>query len=60
MSNVTALCSVYDGQRCVGFVLERGRRGYESFTADEQSLGLFETRDAAINKITNGARNAEE
>jgi hypothetical protein len=40
--------SVYDGRQCVGFVLARGRRGYEAFTAGERSLGVFETKDAAI------------
>ena len=45
------MLSVYDGRRCVGFVVARGRRGYEAFTAGECSLGVFETRDGAINKI---------
>jgi hypothetical protein len=46
------LLSVYDGQTCVGFVLDRGRAGYEAFGADaEQSLGVFETREAAIESV---------
>jgi hypothetical protein len=40
----------------LGFVLARGRRGYEAFDAGERSLGVFATRDAAINKLKgNGA-----
>jgi hypothetical protein len=44
------MLSVYDGRECVGFVLARGRRGFEAFTAAETSLGLFETRDAAVDE----------
>jgi hypothetical protein len=56
MTTTTPLLSISDGQVCVGFVLARGRRGYEAFDAGERSLGVFETRDAAINKLKdNGA-----
>jgi hypothetical protein len=51
MSSVIPMLSVYDGQRLIGFVLARGRRGYEAFNAGEHSLGVFETQDGAINKI---------
>ena len=46
-----AMASVYDGRSCVGFVLARGRSGFEAFDAAEHSLGMFETRHGAINKI---------
>jgi hypothetical protein len=46
----TDMLSVYDGQVCVGWVIRRGPRGYESFDAREQSLGLFASRDAAIDR----------
>jgi hypothetical protein len=42
------MISIYDGRQCVGFVVERGRSGFEAFTAGERSLGMFKTRDAAI------------
>jgi hypothetical protein len=42
-----AMVSVYDGRACIGFVLERGHAGFEAFTADERSVGLFPTRRAA-------------
>jgi len=45
MSSITT--SVYDGRQCIGFVLARRSR-YEAFTAGERSLGVFETKDAAI------------
>ena len=53
--STTPLVSIYDGQVCIGFVIERGLRGYESFDAAEKSLGTFASKDAAINKlISNG------
>lgn len=43
-----ALVSVYEGRTCIGFVLSRGKVGFESFSAHEQSLGIFSTQtDAA-------------
>jgi hypothetical protein len=52
------MLSIYDGRQCVGFVLARGRAGYEAFNTDEKSLGTFASRDAAISKLTanGGAR----
>jgi hypothetical protein len=44
----TPMLSIYDGQICIGWVLERGRSGFEAFTAGERSLGVFETKDADI------------
>jgi hypothetical protein len=39
---------VYDGRQCCGFILARGKAGFEAFTRDEQSLGTFKTqREAA-------------
>jgi hypothetical protein len=40
----TPMLSIYDGRQCVGFVLARGRRGYDG----ERSLGVFESKDAAV------------
>jgi hypothetical protein len=40
----TPMVSVYDdGRDCLGFILARGRVGFEAFDRDERSLGLFET-----------------
>jgi hypothetical protein len=40
--------SVCDGQRCVGFILARGKDAFEAFDRDEKPLGVFaSTRDAA-------------
>jgi hypothetical protein len=52
----TPITSIYDGRSCIGFVLARGRVGFEAFNAGDRSLGVFATRDAAINKLKdNGA-----
>jgi hypothetical protein len=42
------LVSIYDGQRCLGFILARGKTGFEAFAADEQSLGLFQSQEGAV------------
>jgi hypothetical protein len=52
MSPQSALLSVYDGQRCIGFILQRSKLGHEAFTADERSLGLFKTWDEAATAIS--------
>ena len=42
------MVAVYDGQRCIGHVLERGKGGCEAFDADNRSLGVFPSqREAA-------------
>ena len=46
--STTALLSVYNGRHCVGFVLPRGKVGFEAFGRDEQSRGLFATWELAI------------
>jgi hypothetical protein len=39
---------VYDGQDCLGFILGRGKLGFEALDRDEHSIGLFATqREAA-------------
>jgi hypothetical protein len=47
--------SLYEGQRCVGFVLRRGKLGHEAFTADERSLGLFKTQNETAAAISDKA-----
>jgi hypothetical protein len=42
------LVYVYDGQRCLGHLLSRGKTGVEAF---DQSLGLFPDQHAAANAI---------
>jgi len=44
---IPPLLSVYDGTRCVGHLLNRGRCGWESFDAGDVSCGLFPTMQEA-------------
>jgi len=46
------MVSVYDGCTCLGFIFARGCRGYEAFSADEQSLGVFLDQRDALDAVT--------
>jgi hypothetical protein len=50
---------VYDGRACVGFVLARGRAGFEAFDREQVSLGVFKTAAAAANVAFDNAANEE-
>jgi hypothetical protein len=42
------MVAVYDGQRCLGHVLGRGKAGFEAFDIANQRIGLSSTqREAA-------------
>jgi hypothetical protein len=45
------MVSVFDGRECIGFVMTR-RRGFEAFTADERSLGIFPTMQDAADAVS--------
>jgi hypothetical protein len=49
--NTTALTYVTDGREAIGFVLKRGRSGFEAFSREEKSLGLFKTAPEAANAV---------
>ena len=42
-----ALATSFVGEKVVGFILRRGYLGFEAWTADEKSLGLFPSEDDA-------------
>lgn len=49
-----SLTVVADGQHnTVGFLLARGPAGFEAWTADERSIGTFETIERAHQEIIN-------
>jgi hypothetical protein len=50
----TALQAVYSRQRCIGFLLSRGKLGFEAFGANEKSLGIFPNEKAAADAISEG------
>jgi hypothetical protein len=38
---------VYDGRRCLGFLMSRGKAGVEAFDAADRSLGIFPDQKSA-------------
>jgi hypothetical protein len=48
----TALISIRDGQRCVGFVIARGKLGFEGFDRDQRSIGFYPSTQDAARAIT--------
>jgi hypothetical protein len=49
------MISVYDGRELRGFVLARGKLGFEAFDCGERSLGTFKTQREAADAITETA-----
>lgn len=51
------LLSVYNAALvCRGFVLFRGRGGFEAYNFDTKSIGVFTTRQEAINAVFEAAK----
>jgi len=51
---------VYDGSRCVGFLIQRGKLGVEAFDGDERSLGIFETAERAAAAVRAAAEGVSQ
>jgi hypothetical protein len=51
MTTTSTLVSVFDGRELVGFILSRGKLGYEALDHNERSLGLFPTQKAAATAV---------
>jgi hypothetical protein len=49
------ITSVFSGQICLGFILNRGAAGYEAYNSDETSLGRFATQREAAAAIMRDA-----
>jgi hypothetical protein len=47
----TPLVSIYDGRECVGFVISRGKLGYEAIDRVERSLGVYQTQGEAAQRV---------
>jgi hypothetical protein len=45
------MLTVTDGTTCVGFVLSRGRDGFEAFDRDGKTLGKFKSQMEATRAI---------
>ena len=53
--SASAMISIFDGRLCVGHVLGRGRAGFEAFSSEDVSLGVFESQRAAIDAVNEAA-----
>jgi hypothetical protein len=47
MTKQSPMLSIYDGQKCCGWIIERAK-GYEAYDVAEHSLGIFAKRELAI------------
>jgi hypothetical protein len=54
---ISPLAYVYDRREAIGFVLARGRAGFEGFDREERSLGLFPTAPTAANAVFDASAN---
>jgi len=45
------LAYICHGRTCVGFILARGKLGFEAIDRDENSLGMFASQRAAASAI---------
>jgi hypothetical protein len=48
----TPMLSVYDDKTCIGFIIARGKSGFEALTADLDSLGTFPTQKQAADALS--------
>jgi len=48
----TRFQALYSGRTCLGFILNRGRSGYEAFDCDDKSIGIFETQQLAADTLS--------
>jgi hypothetical protein len=56
MTTATPPLSVYDDKVCIGFIIARGKIGFEAFNANLDSLGTFSTQREAANAISEQQR----
>ena len=52
--SVSAILTVYVGQRCLGWTMHRSSTGWQAYDAEQRSLGSFESQRAAIDAIKDG------
>jgi hypothetical protein len=50
------MLSVYEGRACIGFIITRGKLGFQAFSADLVSLGTFPTQREAADAISEARR----
>jgi hypothetical protein len=58
MSEQPRMPVIYDGREIRGFLLDRGKTGWEAIDTDERSLGTFPTQGDAADAISAAHRGA--
>jgi hypothetical protein len=58
MNTTISLSYVYDGRRCIGHVIGRGKTGFEAFSTDDKCLGLFPSMKDAANACCSLAKSS--
>jgi hypothetical protein len=56
--NSLACLSVFDGQKCLGFLLPRGRQGVEAYDVNNVSLGIYRDQKSAADAVSGAAATA--
>ena len=51
LGDAPGFLAVYDGRRCAGFLVRRGKSGVEAFNAANKSIGIFRNQQAAADAI---------
>jgi hypothetical protein len=51
-NKLTSMVPVFNGPVCIGFVLARGRTGFESFDGDGNTVGMFAGQREAVAAIS--------
>jgi hypothetical protein len=50
------MLAIYDGQRCLGFVMPRGREGIVAYDSNDRLLGFFPDQASAANAVEEARR----
>jgi hypothetical protein len=48
LATTAPMPSIYDSRQCRGFLISRGKLGFELFDADQKSLGIYPTQREAV------------
>jgi hypothetical protein len=51
---ITSLISVMIDNKCIGYLIKRGKTGFEAFNSDDKSLGMFAEEHDAVAAVMKG------
>jgi hypothetical protein len=50
----TSLVNVFTNERCIGYLIKRGKTGFEAFDAGDKPLGVFAEEQDAVAAVMKG------